>query len=212
MSRWLRRLRLVIGVFAVVFALFLARQFKHVTPTVAGPTVPRTDPGAVVEITGGRSQHWTTTREAVEISYAKQYVYADGSSKLEGVKLVADDKSGPGRMEASAKEAIVSKDQSAMQMSGDVQLVSSTTRARTEHATYTKSDNTIRAPGPTEVREGRTTASGIGMLFDRDRDVLTILDRAVVHIAADKNGDDASDITSDTVTFARRERYRRFES
>src|SRR5205085_9248540 len=61
------------------------------------------------------------------------------------------------------------------------------------------------------IAEGRTTANGVGMTFDRDRDVMTILDQAVVKIAADKAGADATDITCGSATFARREKLRRFD-
>jgi lipopolysaccharide export system protein LptA len=91
-----------------------------------------------------------------------------------------------------------------------VELESSTVHARTEHATYTKGDNTVRAPGPTDVSQDKTSAHGVGMTFDRNLDVLTILDQAVVHMV-DDDGRGAADITCGAATFARRDKYRRFE-
>ena len=211
MNRWRRRARLLIAAFGVVFAVFLARQFRHVDLFRIGAPVNRIDPRAVVETRGGTAKVYRLSGQDVSITYERQFLYADGSSKMQGVKIVADETNGKDGFEATGKEATAAKDQSTIVLNGDVQLVSSNIRARTEHATYTKGDNTVRAPGPTEVKEGRTTANGTGMTFERDRDVLSILDRAVVRIAPDANGGDATEVTSGSVTFARREKYRRFE-
>src|SRR5262249_53358591 len=74
----------------------------------------------------------------------------------------------------------------------------------------TKGDNTVRSPGPTEIAEGKTTAHGVGMTFDREHDILTILDQAAVHMA-DEDGAGATEITCGTAVFNRKERNRRFE-
>jgi len=49
------------------------------------------------------------------------------------------------------------------------------------------------------------------MTFDRDRDALSILDQAVVHMAGERKDDLATDVTCGSATFARRDRQRRFE-
>ncbi len=95
-------------------------------------------------------------------------------------------------------------------LDGDVRLESPTIHARTEHATFTKNDNIVRSPGPTDVSEGKTSAHGIGMTFDRAADALTILDHAVVNMA-DANGGAPAAITCGAATLSRREHYRRFE-
>ena len=41
--------------------------------------------------------------------------------------------------------------------------------------------------------------------------MLTILDQAVVHIAADEHGAGAADVSAGTATFARRDKFVRFE-
>jgi lipopolysaccharide export system protein LptA len=211
MTRWQRRARLLIALFGVVFAVFLARQFKPADATPAPQPVVPTEPGAIIEMTGCRLQRVTLSREDVSIECDKQFTYADGSSRLLGVTLTFDEKNGEGRFTASGKEAIVAKDQSTIVLNGDVRLGSSEMRARIEHATFTKADNTVRGPGAVELMEGRTTVSGVGLVFDRDRDVLAILDQAVVRIEPEEKGGDATAITSGAATFARREHYRRFE-
>jgi LPS export ABC transporter protein LptC len=209
-TRWQRRARLIIVLFAVAFAVVLARQWKPRPPPAASTPVPRSDPGAAIEVAGGRLERFKSSRQDVSVEFKTQQIYANGSMKLYGVTITAEEKDGKGTLKASGKEAEVGADGSAIVLNGDVQLVSSEVRAHTEHATFAKSDNTVRAPGPVELTEGKTTAKGVGMTFDRDRDVLSILDQAVITMAADGGGG-PTEITSGSATFARRERYRQFE-
>lgn len=211
MSRWQRRARLVIAVFGVAFAVFLVRQFSPPEATPPPQPVVPTDAGAVIEMTGCTLQRVTLSHEDVSIECEKQLTYADGSGKLLGVTVTFDEKDGQGQFTASANEAVVAKDQSTIVLDGDVRLGSASIAARIEHATFTKADNTVRGPGPVKLTEGRTTVSGVGLVFDRDRDVLAILERAVVRIAPESANDSATAITSGAATFARRERVRRFE-
>ncbi len=210
MTRWQRRARLIIAAFAVVFAVIVARQWKPRHPPAASTPIPRSDPGAAIEVAGGRLERFKLSRQDVSVEFQTQQIYANGSMKLYGVTITADEKDGKGTLKASGKEAEVGADGSTIVLNGDVQLVSSEVRAHTEHATFAKSDNTVRAPGPVELTEGKTTAKGVGMTFDRERDVLSILDQAVITTAADGGGG-ATEITSGNATFARRERYRQFD-
>src|SRR5581483_7564398 len=176
----------------------------------AAGSVPsvKTDPGVVVATTGGRLEHFELSHQNADVRYKKMDTYADGSSKMYGVTITSEEKDGSGTFTAIAKEALVSKDQSTVDLTGDVRLTSSSIAARTEHATYTKGDNTIRSPGPTELSEGKTSATGIGMTFDREHDVLTILNQAVVHMV---DGAITAEVTCGTATFNRAQHMRIFE-
>ena len=211
MTLWQRRARFIVGGAAVVFALFVAFEFKSREPAAPARPIARTDPAAVVESTGGRIERFQLSRENASIAYEKQLTYADGSSKLVGVSIATDERNGDGPFSATAREASIGKDESTVVLTGDVRVASAAIHARTDHASYTKSDNTLRAPGPTDLAEGKTSASGVGMTFDRNADALTIHDRAVIHMA-DENGGGVTEITCGTAIFARRERYRRFEN
>jgi len=151
MTVWQRRARLFVGVSTLAFAAFVAVQFKHRDAPAGGPPVVRTEPGAVVETTAGQTLRFTKSNETVRVTSEKQLTYADGRSKLVGVTVSAEDTDGKGTFRATGKEANVGKDEVAIKLNGDVRLESSTIRARTEHATFNKSDNFVRAPGATEV-------------------------------------------------------------
>lgn len=205
MSRWQRRARLIIAVFAVVFAAVVFRQLKPRTTPVAPAAPPRVDPGAVVESTGGLVERIKQSQENFRLTYERQLSYANGTARMFGVTVIADRKSGGGTFTANGREAVAGPDGTTFELTGNVRLASDDIHASTDRATYAKSDNTVRAPGPVELTEGSTSAKGVGMLYDGNRDVLTILEQASVHMTP------STDITSGTATFDRRGHVRRFD-
>ena len=211
MQQWQRSARLVIAVFGVAFAVFVVRELKHrEAPPVNSPVV-RTDPGAVVETTSGSTTHINANREDVHVTYKTQSTYADGTSRLQGVTIVFEERNGSRTFTITGKEGHLGKAAATMVLDGAVQLVGSDgMTVLTEHATYAESDGVVRAPGPVELTRGRQHATGLGMTWDKTADVLTILDRAVVHIAAE-GAEGPSDVTSGTAVFARRDKLLRFE-
>jgi len=213
MTPWQRRARLVIGVSAIAFALFVAFAFKRRTEG-SGPAALNVSPvetGTVAVALGAHSRAFDLTRETVSLDYKEQKLFTNGSMKFAGLTVKSVDRDGERRFKATAKEGSTTKEFTVIEMTGDVRLESNDLSARAEHATFAKSDNTVRAPGPVDVREGKTTVTGVGMTFDREHDVMTIADRAVVHMAADEAGADPTAITCASAIFDRRQHFRRFE-
>lgn len=212
MAKWQRRARLIIAVFAVGFAVVVVFAYKRRPPAPAAAAVPRLDPAAVLESTGGRVERFKLSREDVRIEYEKQLTYADGSNRMMGVRVVTDDRNGRSYT-VTGKEGTVGQNESTIHLDGDVRLVASDgMTARTEHAVYDGGEGVMSAPGPVEFANGRMSATGVGMAWDKNKDTLWILDKAVVHVAKDEKGGAAADITSGKAGFARRDKYMRFEN
>jgi LPS export ABC transporter protein LptC len=212
MQPWQRRARLVIAAFAVVFAVFVAREMKRRTPPAAVKPAALTDPGAVIETTAGSTAHFSVNREDVSITYEKQFTYTDGTSKLQGVTVVFDERNGSRTFTITGREGRLGKGATSMVLDGAVKMVGSDgLTLLTEHASYAESDSIVRAPGPVEMTRGRMHATGTGLTWEKTPDILTILDQAVVHVTADHEADGPSDVTAGTATFARRDNYVRFQ-
>ena len=212
MTMWQRRARLVIAVGAVGFAIVVLVALKRRGPTGGGAPAPRTDPGAVVEVTGGRVERFKLSREDVRVAYERQLTFANGSTKLIGVTMSSDGRFGGRSFTVTASDADVGQNESTIQLNGNVRLSGSDGMSvRAEQATYSDKDGVLRAPGPIEFSRGRMTGSGVGMTHDTAREVLSILDRAVVHVAPDETGAGAVEITSGSATFNRRDKNIRFE-
>ena len=210
--KWRRAARAVIAVLAVALVVVVALAVKRRAPASDASGARRTDPGAVVESTGGRVQRFKLSREDVRVDYDKNLTYADGSTKLVGITITTDNRAGGRSFIIKAKEADLGQNESTIALTGNVRLTSSDgTVIATEHATYSDKDGIIQAAGPVNFSGNRMTGSGIGMTYDNGRDVLSILSHATVHVAPDEKGAGSLDVTSDRATVARRDKFVRFE-
>lgn len=204
MTVWQRRLRWIIGAFAIVFAVVVVFAFRRRPPAREGDTVQRTDPSAMVESTGGRIERFRLSHQDVSVEYERQLSYADGSAKLLGVKVVSTARSGGKTFTITGKEGRLGQNESTLLLDGDVQLTASDGfTVRTEHVTYADSDGIVRASGPVDFGRNRFRGSGIGMTYDKNLDAVSILDKAVMHTAPDDRGGGAFDVSSGTATFGR---------
>jgi lipopolysaccharide export system protein LptA len=224
--------RVIVAVFGVAFAVFVALQFKH-RGRAEPADIVKTDASALVETTGGTTQRFKSSREDVSVTYNKLLTYANGSSKLVGVTITTEDRSSgtqrhgeTHRFVVTGREGTVGEHESTIALDGGVSLESSDgMTARTEHATYSDSDGVVSAPGAVEFAKGRMSGRGTGLKYDKTRDTLWILDQSVVHVApaadpgigvhgGNEPGDGKSggvDVTSGTATFARRDKLLQFD-
>ena len=205
MTSWQRRARLIIAVSAIAFALLVASQFRRRTPPAQSATISKNDPQASVESTKGRSLRYNLDQEQVRIDYDRASQYADGSSRMLGVKVVTE-RAGGRTFTMTASEAKTGKNELDLELIGDVRVtVSDGMVMQTERATYTDRDGLVRSDGPVVFSRGRMSGSGVGMTYAKVTDVLTILDRVDVRIQPDERGKDRTTITSGTATFTRPE-------
>ena len=212
MRRWQRYLRWVMAVFAVVFAVFVARELRHRDPPPAMKPVARKDPNAISETLGGDSRKIVGDVEKAAVSYQQLSTFEDGSSKMILPRIVTDERNGTRTFTITGKEGRLGKNETTMLLDGAVTLEGSDgMTVHTEHATYAEADGVVRAPGPVDLTRGRLHATGIGMVWDKATDVLTILNQASVQIGAEHPEDGPSSVSSGTAVFARRDKYMRFE-
>ena len=212
MTLWQRRARSVIALVVVAFAIVVVVALSRRMIQPPAQPAARTDPGAVVEVTGGRVERFKLSREDVRVAYERQLTYVNGSSKLMDVTIAADERAGGRSFTVTGKEADVGQSESTIHIDGDVRLAASDGMSvRTDHASYSDNDGFVRATGPVEFSRGRMAGSGFGMTYDTIRDVLVILDRATVHVAPDERGAGGADIRSGHAAFGRRENNVRFE-
>jgi len=203
--RWQRYAKgvLVLVALAVVVSVGLTLQRRR-TPPPPPPVVVRTDPKAIVESTSGRAVRFNRAHEDVRVEYERQLTYADGSTKLLKAKVVADDRGDGRSFTVTGDEGDVGKDEAVVALNGHIKLVEGDGfTAETDTATYDNHDNIVRAPGDVEFHHDRLSGTGHGMLYDKNSDVLTFLERAVTHMAPNAEGRGAADITAGHATFTR---------
>jgi len=211
MTVWQRRVRLLIAIGAVAFAVVLALAFKRRVPPQAAVSVARSDPKAIVESTKALTVRNNRDREEIRINYDKLLTYADGSSKILGVTVVTE-RDGGRTFTITGREGEIRDRESNVSLTGNVEITSSDgMKIRTEHATYAEGDGIVHAPGPAEFARGRTTGSGVGLTYDKNHDLLTIAERVLVQMAPDGAGSGRLRIDAGTAQFDRAAKTIRFE-
>ena len=207
---WQKRARWALAALAIGVLAVVAYSYRPREPVEIPKPIEGIDPKATVVTTGGDVIQLKGARKDLRLEFGRQATYADGQTTLFDVKVMVDNR-GSRNYVITGKEARIGKDQSSFDLKGDVKFETSDGLVATAgSATYVDAEKIVRAPGPVTFTRGRMTGSGVGFTFDEQRDVLTILDQAVVHFAPE--GDlGASDITAGTFIYARRDRYLRFE-
>ena len=210
MTPWQKRARasmavLAIGVIAVVIYTMRPRQ-----SAAPAPTIQRLDPKAKIETIGGDVLQLKGDKRDLRIEFKGQVTYEDGQTRLRDVRVIAENRGGR-NYTITGNEAQVGKDESSFELKGNVRLETDDGLvANSQQATYADAEKIVRATGPVTFSRGKMNGSGIGFTFDEQRDVLWILEQAVVHVEPDgENG--PMDVTAGSFGYARRDRYMRFE-
>jgi lipopolysaccharide export system protein LptA/urease beta subunit len=215
MTPWQRRLRLGLGIFVVALASILGVSLcKSRRPAVVPPLPTKADPEAIVESTSGGLVRALGARQDLSIEhYDKLQGYADGRTRITGGRFKILQRGG---RDFSLRARVADINGTApsvdVTMTGAVEMVSSDgLTVRTEQASYVNADGLLRAPGAVQFERGRMRGTAIGLTYDKARDVLSLLDKVVIHTAPDEKGEGGTDIEAGTVGFARADKYTRFE-
>lgn len=215
---WQRRVRLAIALFVVAFAALVAvslrRGHRQERPSAM---VVRTDPNATVENRGrGIYEQFDAGKKTFSLKFGKSLTYPDGRTRLsDGVEIEQPDKAGR-RVLITAREAMLlnppDKGLLHADVEGGVKLdTSDGITVSSDRASYDAKEGITRVPGPVKFARGRMNGSGVGATYDRTREVLWILDQAIIDVAPDpKGGGGAMHVTSKAAGLAREEHYLKF--
>lgn len=178
--RWQKRARLALAVFGIAFAMIVYAAIGERAPGTPPAAPARIDPKAILESEGAQVQQERGSERDFDIKSERQLAYEDGSTKLVGVEINVRGRRGRDFI-LTGREAQAGKDQQDLQLLGAVKLAASDGFVVTaESASFNRSDGFIRAPGPIAFEKGRMSGSGVGMSYDQEKDVLTLLEQAHV--------------------------------
>jgi len=209
--RWQKQARFGFAIFTVVFGAVVYFSTASRQPPDAVPATARTDPSAVIESTGAIVTQAKGTEEDFKIAADRQLGYADGSSRLEGVTITIAKRAGRSFV-VTGREAEVGPNRVSLVVRGDVRLVADDgLTVETDEATFHEEDGLLRVPGRVRFNRARLSGSGFGATYDRERDILWLLDEAAVDIAADSAGQGKTAITATTAAMDRPSGHVRFE-
>lgn len=208
---WQKKARLGIAAFVVVFVAIVIATGRHRKPARPPDPLPvRVDPAAVVEGRGtGKIQQSKDGRVVLLLEFGSQLTYPDGHSKLTGGVSVTADRNGK-PFTITSREAEVSMKGSDLQSAHfmqDVKLKNNDLEVAGGDASYVESEGVVKIPGPVTFTRGRMKGSGVGATYDRNREVLWLLDQAHIAVTGDAKGQGALVASSKSAGMARLENY-----
>ncbi len=192
MSRWQRRARWGVAAVGIASAIGVYLAIGQRQPVAPPAPVERMDPKASVESTAAILQRVHGQEEDFEIRQERSLTYPDGSTKLFGVTIAVRNRSGRD-FTVTAREARAGEGQRTLELEGDVKVVASGGLSlETGQATYSRDEDVVRAPGPVTFQNGRMVGGGTGMWYDKQHDVLRVLEAA--HVTMPANDDGAGEV------------------
>jgi len=209
--KWQRVLRFVLIFLAVATAIGVAMSVRKRPASTSKIDVKRVDPKAVAETAKGRLSQMTGMKIPGFLDFDRNLAYEDGSVKFFGARLTT--RRAGREFHLSGNEAGVGKEQSHMEVRGNVSLTASDgLKVKTDRATYVSNEHMVRAPNLVKFVKGTIRGSGVGMTYDDQRDVLWLFKDVKIVVAPDKKTNDpGANIESGSAGLARRDKYMRFE-
>ena len=173
MGSWQKRARVGVAIFGLAVAAIVYVALRPRETPVPPPAVQRTDPKAVMEITGGGGlERVTLERKNFKISFLTDTTYEDGSSKM--TELVLTIPKGENRTFIVTGKEAAAKDETEFDITGNAKLEDSDGFVlTTDRATYGK-DGIANAPGAVVFSKGRMSGTGVAMSYDQPHDLLVI--------------------------------------
>ena len=208
--RWQKRARLGIAIFGIVFAAGVYFAIGERVEPKAPPAPKRLDPKATIETSRGVLNRITGAKLDFTITFERNLSYENGATKVIGVRIDVKERQGRDFVITSG-EAQAGQGQENLQLTNNVRMQASDGFVlSTEVATFNQIEGIVRTPGPVSFSKGGMTGAGVGMTYDKNTDVLTLLDRSTVKMV-DGAGTTTGEFTAGKATLARVENYLQLE-
>lgn len=198
--RWQKPLRYTIALAGLGFAGLLYTQFKRTPPTPSAPLPPKLEDGASYQSAmspGGKQVRYNKDKKEVSaVSYAHMTQFTDGRRIIEKPRFEGDRDGKPFVVIADKAELVAANaGGSANDVPEETHLVGNVVmheqdgmEIKTDDATYRESVAILDMPGQMTFSDSRTSGSGVGAVYDRNAQLLTLKDQAVLEIAPDDAG------------------------
>ena len=215
--RWQRVAQVALLAIVVVFVAAVAaslRKQKGTTPPEEPPPPPAAAKGSeLYNPKGATIERFDGDRKVLEAKLGPHTKFPDGRLLVTGFARVLTNRDGKNLVIESKEADIKLKQQEppgveTATFRGDVVLTTADgLEVKSAEATYSESDGIVRIPGAVNFKKDRMSGAGQGATYDRNRDVLWILDKAVIAVAPDASGQGGMDGSAATAGLARPDHY-----
>ena len=200
--RWHRLARLAAAAIGLAAVGLIATRIGTRPARVTQTPPDRLDPRATVESTGAITSEIRGVKEDYQVTAAHQLMYEDGTSKSLDVQITVKDRGGRDFV-MSGREARAGAGNTSLDLTGRVHLrASDGFEIDTDDAHYAEEDGLVRAPGAFTFHRGRMQGSGVGMVYDKGKDVLAITSAARITFL-DEAGAVVTDVSGGSATLER---------
>jgi lipopolysaccharide transport protein LptA len=214
--RWQRVAQIALAAVVVVFITAVAASLRKEKTTAKPEQPPPPPPVRGTELynpDGATIERFDGDRKVLEAVLGPHTKFPDGRLTVTGRVRVLTNRNGKDLLIVSKEADIKLKQQEppgieTATFKRDVVLTTADgVEIRSAEASYTEADGMVRIPGAVEFKKDRTSGGGQGATYDRNRDVLWILDQARMAVGPDPQGQGAMDGSAATGGLARPEHY-----
>jgi LPS export ABC transporter protein LptC len=212
--RWQKPARFAIALFILAFAGVVFVSLRQSSQRPTPPETLQFDDKPVAQTIGGfRWRNDKAGKVAFAIDAETHKIYEDGRNVFGKATLTLPDRDGR-TITITSNEAETTgradgtTDFATAILRGDVKLrTSDNLEVTCNDATYNDKEGMLQVPGPVTFTRGRMSGTGVGATYDRNRDVLWILDQARITVAADPAGGGKLDASAGSAGLARADHY-----
>jgi lipopolysaccharide transport protein LptA len=213
---WQKQARALIAIFVVVFATIVGmalRQQKR--PAVPAPAPEQKAKGSVYEVHGPGEFNNFKDKHTISIKFEDQIAYPDGRTVQKNITMLLPDRGGRSITivaKAGERTAQPGQEVGRIHLTGGLKLTTSDNISVTSNeATYDDGTGLLEIPGAVAFSHNRMSGTGVGATYDKNRDVLWLLDQAHISVSADDQGHGALEGTAGSAGFARADHYARLQ-
>ena len=192
--RWQKIARFAIAVFVLVFAGVVFRALRRDAPSIVRPTSPRQNADTTAELGPLESKRFTDDGKLkVAIKAKSEFTYPDGRHVMKEAELTLPDRDGRtlvitgGEMEVTMPQKGDDPIETAKMTKGVRLQASDGLVVTSDKADFDQRTGVLSVPGPVQFTRGRLSGSGVGATYDKNRDVLWLLDQATMKMAPANN-------------------------
>jgi lipopolysaccharide export system protein LptA len=213
--RWQRYARALVAVIGIGCAVALYAYSRKKPTHAPPPPQVAVDPEATVQSGAGRLVRHKGNEEVGTIDYQSTKTYADGRMVFEKPHIVSSGDRGfeawadtsetkgksptvdnPGKMEFTGHVRVHMKD--------GLELLS-------DSAVYDDTTGGVDIPGPMSFSRGKMSGRGVGAVYDRGQDLLTVLDQSHIDVAPGEDGKGVMSANAKTVAVDRLHKQTRLD-
>lgn len=214
--RWQRVAQIAIAGVVIVFIGVIGTTLRRqkAKPQQTPPPLPRAEGNPRIQNPGGGDfTKYDGDTKVFDIKFGKNVVFPDGRTTFSNGVEVTTQRNGRDMVVKSQEADVVPDDSAGLKTAVFRKNVSLTSgggvEVKAQEASYDEAEGMVKIPGAVEFVKGRMKGKGVGATYDRNREVLWILDKAQMNIAPGPDGRGAISTSSGSAGLARADHYMR---